>query len=65
MLWNFQLILFIDVTVSVRVKRSLQCRMIHRLYCMCYHMQGSDPVEYMAALARSYQQGIENLVREH
>ncbi|XP_077289684.1 phospholipase B1, membrane-associated-like [Arctopsyche grandis] len=52
----------IDITVSVRVKRSLQCRMIHRLYCMCYHMQETDPIEYMAALARGYQKGIDKLI---
>lgn len=51
----------LDVTVSVRVKRSMVCRILHRLFCSCYHRM-SDPMERFTKMARLYQKHEDLLV---
>ncbi|CAH1405806.1 unnamed protein product [Nezara viridula] len=51
----------LDVTVSVRIKRSMVCRIIHRFFCSCYHMM-SNPLETLARMARLYQKHEKQLI---
>ncbi|XP_025829721.1 phospholipase B1, membrane-associated-like [Agrilus planipennis] len=56
------LIPVIDVTVSVRLKRSLMCRLMHSLYCTCYRKTKGDPVDELSEMTRKYQQAEEILI---
>lgn len=51
----------LDVTVSVRVTRSLMCNLIHPLYCACLH-QGKRPDIAASKMVRLYQQAVDSLV---
>lgn len=51
----------IDVTVSVRVTRSVMCNLIHPLYCACLH-QGKRPDIAASKMVRLYQQAVDSLV---
>ncbi|XP_043268853.1 phospholipase B1, membrane-associated-like [Venturia canescens] len=51
----------IDVTVSVRVTRSMMCDILHPLYCACMH-QGNRPDIQVSKMARLYQDAAESLV---
>ncbi|XP_017773382.1 PREDICTED: phospholipase B1, membrane-associated-like [Nicrophorus vespilloides] len=56
------LIPVIDATVSVRVKRSMMCRLVHTLFCTCFHQGGTeDPMTIIMQLARKYQKVEEQL----
>lgn len=55
--------MFLDVTVSVRVRRTLICRFLHALFCSCFHRgREEDEMVTMARLARLYQMAEEELV---
>ncbi|KAL1117924.1 hypothetical protein AAG570_004237 [Ranatra chinensis] len=56
------LIPVLDVSVSVRLKRSLVCRMLHTLFCSCFHHQSVDPMDTITALTRKYQEAERALV---
>ncbi|KAF5299463.1 hypothetical protein FQR65_LT01043 [Abscondita terminalis] len=56
------LIPVIDVTVSVRLKRSIMCRLMHYLYCTCFHRGGSDPMILLPKLTKKYQNAEEKLI---
>ncbi|KAF2898923.1 hypothetical protein ILUMI_07251 [Ignelater luminosus] len=56
------LIPVLDVSVSVRVKRSMMCRFMHMLYCTCFHQSGSDPMTAITAMAKEYQRAEELLI---
>ncbi|XP_014262345.1 phospholipase B1, membrane-associated-like [Cimex lectularius] len=44
----------IDVSASVRIKRSFMCRMLHRLFCSCFHRSG-DVMSSITKVTRQYQ----------
>ncbi|XP_073985770.1 phospholipase B1, membrane-associated-like [Rhodnius prolixus] len=44
----------LDVSVSVRIKRSLVCRMLHMLFCSCFHRSG-DVMSNIISMTRQYQ----------
>ncbi|XP_054258896.1 phospholipase B1, membrane-associated-like [Macrosteles quadrilineatus] len=53
----------LDVSVSVRVKRSLMCRLLHRFFCTCFHLRGSaDEMSIITDLVRGYQEAEQLLV---
>ncbi|KAK6633750.1 hypothetical protein RUM43_001338 [Polyplax serrata] len=58
------LIPVLDVTVSVRQKRSIVCRFLHRLFCTCFHT-GRDVDEYdvISQLVLDYQDAERQLVQ--
>ncbi|XP_026677888.1 polyubiquitin-B-like, partial [Diaphorina citri] len=46
-----------DVSVSVRVKRSLVCRLLHRFFCACFHQRGEvDEMSQITQLVKDYQE---------
>ncbi|EFN67492.1 Phospholipase B1, membrane-associated [Camponotus floridanus] len=51
----------IDVTVSIRVKRSTMCKLLHPLYCACMH-KGNRPEIVASNMSRLYQQAAETLI---
>ncbi|KAJ9576070.1 hypothetical protein L9F63_007035 [Diploptera punctata] len=51
----------IDVTISVRIKRTRTCRLLHNLFCMCFHW-GGDDINTIAKLVQKYQSAINQLV---
>ncbi|KAM0725583.1 Phospholipase B1, membrane-associated [Formica fusca] len=51
----------IDVTVSIRVKRSAMCKILHPLYCACMH-EGNQPEIVASNMSRLYQQAAETLI---
>ncbi|XP_069694744.1 phospholipase B1, membrane-associated-like [Periplaneta americana] len=51
----------IDVSVSVRVKRSPMCRILHNLFCPCFH-QGGGEMDTITQLVRDYQDAAIDLV---
>ncbi|KAG8305777.1 hypothetical protein J6590_062084 [Homalodisca vitripennis] len=52
-----------DVSVSVRVKRSIMCRLLHRFFCTCFHLRGAaDEMSIITDLVRGYQEAEELLV---
>ncbi|KAJ8983279.1 hypothetical protein NQ317_010529 [Molorchus minor] len=55
------LIPVLDVSVSVRIKRTMMCRFLHSLFCACFH-QGGNEMEWMTMLTKEYQQAEEELV---
>ncbi|XP_046667752.1 phospholipase B1, membrane-associated-like [Homalodisca vitripennis] len=53
----------LDVSVSVRVKRSIMCRLLHRFFCTCFHLRGAaDEMSIITDLVRGYQEAEELLV---
>ncbi|XP_031334145.1 phospholipase B1, membrane-associated-like [Photinus pyralis] len=56
------LIPVLDVSVSLRVRRSFMCKLMHRLYCTCFHRGGSNPMYDIPRLARDYQRAEFELV---
>ncbi|CAH0693118.1 unnamed protein product [Chilo suppressalis] len=56
------LIPVLDVSVSVRVSRPLMCRLMHPLFCTCFHRGGSE-LSRLVAMARLYQKAEEQLVQ--
>ncbi|XP_026321981.1 phospholipase B1, membrane-associated-like [Hyposmocoma kahamanoa] len=44
----------LDVSVSVRVQRPFMCRMMHSLFCTCFHRDGNE-LEDLVRMARLYQ----------
>ncbi|KAL1459735.1 hypothetical protein WDU94_011690, partial [Cyamophila willieti] len=53
-----------DVSVSVRVKRSLVCRLLHRFFCACFHQRGEvDEMTQITQLVKDYQQAEYDLIR--
>ncbi|XP_075215113.1 phospholipase B1, membrane-associated-like [Lycorma delicatula] len=57
------LIPVLDVSVSVRVKRSLMCRLLHRFFCTCFHLMPGDVMEAITQLVRDYQAAERRLIR--
>ncbi|KAF5289645.1 hypothetical protein FQA39_LY15003 [Lamprigera yunnana] len=56
------LIPVIDVTISVRLKRSIMCRLMHFLYCACFHQDGEDPMVIMPKMTKLYQFAEERII---
>ncbi|XP_045460804.1 phospholipase B1, membrane-associated-like [Harmonia axyridis] len=56
------LIPVLDVSVSLRVKRTMMCRFLHAFFCACFHHQGGNEMETVIRAARSYQYAEEQLV---
>uniref|UniRef100_A0A1B6D4F4 Phospholipase B1, membrane-associated n=1 Tax=Clastoptera arizonana TaxID=38151 RepID=A0A1B6D4F4_9HEMI len=52
----------LDVSVSVRVKRSIVCRLLHRFFCTCFHLRGVDEMNVITDLVRGYHEAEEKLV---
>lgn len=50
-----------DVSVSVRVKRSFMCHMLHRFFCTCFHQKGNE-MDQITQLVRDYQTAEQILV---
>ncbi|XP_015181665.1 PREDICTED: phospholipase B1, membrane-associated-like isoform X2 [Polistes dominula] len=51
----------IDVTVSLRVKKSVMCTILHPLYCTCMH-RGSQLQKKLSRLSMMYQKTVESLI---
>ncbi|KAK9506832.1 hypothetical protein O3M35_008694 [Rhynocoris fuscipes] len=51
----------LDVSVSVRIRRSLVCRMLHTLFCSCFH-RGNNVMAEITRMTREYQQEERNLI---
>ncbi|XP_072392586.1 phospholipase B1, membrane-associated-like [Diabrotica undecimpunctata] len=51
----------LDVSVSLRIKRTLTCRFLHRLFCECFH-RGGNEMEVITSLTKAYQQAEEDLI---
>ncbi|XP_050525608.1 phospholipase B1, membrane-associated-like [Daktulosphaira vitifoliae] len=52
----------LDVSVSVRVKRSFMCHMLHRFFCACFHQRGNvNEMDEITQLVRDYQ-GAEQIL---
>ncbi|KAJ1522721.1 hypothetical protein ONE63_001881 [Megalurothrips usitatus] len=53
----------IDPSVSVRVKRSFMCRVLHRFFCQCFHLDGNaDEMDIITGLVRDFQRAERQLV---
>ncbi|XP_075971241.1 phospholipase B1, membrane-associated-like [Anticarsia gemmatalis] len=44
----------LDVSVSIRVLRPMMCRLMHSLFCTCFH-RGGDELRDLVRMARLYQ----------
>ncbi|KAJ8911671.1 hypothetical protein NQ315_014030 [Exocentrus adspersus] len=55
------LIPVLDVSVSVRVKRTMMCRLLHGLFCGCFHSGGNE-MEIITSLTKEYQRAEEELI---
>ncbi|XP_060524049.1 phospholipase B1, membrane-associated isoform X2 [Cylas formicarius] len=55
------LIPVLDVSVSVRIKRTMMCHLFHRLFCGCFH-KGEDDMDVITTLTKEYQKAEEELV---
>ncbi|ENN79334.1 hypothetical protein YQE_04243, partial [Dendroctonus ponderosae] len=51
----------LDVSVSVRIKRTMMCHLFHRLFCACFH-EGGNEMDVITTLTREYQRAEEELV---
>ncbi|XP_073942584.1 phospholipase B1, membrane-associated-like [Choristoneura fumiferana] len=51
----------LDVSVSVRVRRSAMCRAMHSLFCTCFHRGGGE-LRALVAMTRLYQKAEAMLV---
>ncbi|KAK9882839.1 hypothetical protein WA026_023538 [Henosepilachna vigintioctopunctata] len=56
------LIPVLDVSVSLRVKRTMMCRILHAFFCACFHHQGGNEMETVIRFAKNYQQAEEQLI---
>ncbi|KAJ8727311.1 hypothetical protein PYW07_001430 [Mythimna separata] len=45
----------LDVSVSIRVLRPMMCRLMHSLFCTCFHRQGGNELYDLVRMARLYQ----------
>lgn len=52
---------FLDVSVSVRVKRTMMCRFLHTLFCACFH-RGGNEMDVITKMTQQYQRAEEELV---
>ncbi|XP_049799885.1 phospholipase B1, membrane-associated-like [Schistocerca nitens] len=53
----------LDASVSVRVKRTFMCRMMHLFFCQCAHFgRARDKIGAISQLAQAYQRAEEELV---
>uniref|UniRef100_A0A2A4IVJ9 Phospholipase B1, membrane-associated n=1 Tax=Heliothis virescens TaxID=7102 RepID=A0A2A4IVJ9_HELVI len=52
----------LDVSVSIRVLRPMMCRLMHPLFCTCFHRQGGDELYDLVRMARLYQKAEVALV---
>ncbi|CAG9864127.1 unnamed protein product [Phyllotreta striolata] len=55
------LIPVLDVSVSLRIKRTVTCRLLHRLFCECFH-KGGDEMNVITSLTKAYQRAEEELI---
>lgn len=55
------LIPVLDVSVSIRIKRTMMCRLFHQLFCACFH-RGGNEMNIITNLTRDYQRAEEELV---
>ncbi|KAJ8939582.1 hypothetical protein NQ314_011079 [Rhamnusium bicolor] len=55
------LIPVLDVSVSIRIKRTMMCRLLHGLFCGCFH-RGGNEMEIITRLTKEYQKAEEELV---
>ncbi|KAL1491576.1 hypothetical protein ABEB36_012151 [Hypothenemus hampei] len=55
------LIPVLDVSVSVRIKRTIMCHLFHRLFCACFH-EGGNEMDTITSLIKEYQRAEEELV---
>ena len=52
-----------DPSVSVRVKRSFMCRVLHRFFCQCFHLDGNaDEMDIITKAVRDFQRAEKQLV---
>ncbi|KAE9543230.1 hypothetical protein AGLY_003141 [Aphis glycines] len=51
----------LDVSVSVRVKRSFMCHMLHRFFCTCFHQKGNE-MDQITQMVRDYQTAEQILI---
>ncbi|KAH9629845.1 hypothetical protein HF086_011495 [Spodoptera exigua] len=51
----------LDVSVSIRVLRPMMCRLMHSLFCTCFH-QGGNELYDLVRMARLYQKAEVALV---
>lgn len=54
-------VLFLDVSVSIRIKRTMMCRFLHTLFCACFH-RGGNEMNDITKLTQLYQRAEEELV---
>ncbi|PZC85911.1 hypothetical protein B5X24_HaOG214276 [Helicoverpa armigera] len=52
----------LDVSVSIRVLRPMMCRLMHSLFCTCFHQQGGNELYDLVRMARLYQKAEVALV---
>ncbi|XP_050442680.1 phospholipase B1, membrane-associated-like [Adelges cooleyi] len=53
----------LDVSVSVRVKRSFMCHMLHVFFCACFHQRGNvNEMDEITQLVRDYQAAEQILI---
>ncbi|XP_026738248.1 phospholipase B1, membrane-associated-like [Trichoplusia ni] len=52
----------LDVSVSIRVLRPMMCRLMHSLFCTCFHHQGGNELYDLVRMARLYQKAEVALV---
>lgn len=49
--------------MSVRVKRSFMCRVLHRFFCQCFHLDGNaDEMDIITSSVRDFQRAEKQLV---
>ncbi|CAG9769266.1 unnamed protein product [Ceutorhynchus assimilis] len=51
----------LDVSVSIRIKRTMMCHLFHRLFCACFH-EGGNEMDTITTLTQEYQQAEEDLI---
>ncbi|XP_063824481.1 phospholipase B1, membrane-associated [Ostrinia nubilalis] len=51
----------LDVSVSIRVSRPLMCRLMHPLFCTCFHRSGGE-LDFLVRMTRMYQKAEAMLV---
>jgi phospholipase B1 len=55
------LIPVLDVSVSIRIKRTMMCRFLHALFCACFH-RGGNEMNVITKLTQQYQRAEEELI---
>ncbi|KAK5650365.1 hypothetical protein RI129_001394 [Pyrocoelia pectoralis] len=56
------LIPVLDVSVSLRVRRSFMCKLMHMLYCTCFHRDGPNPMHEVPKMVKQYQRAEKELI---